>query len=365
MKRLKKFTSRFSLQILCTGILLLMLTPAAMSENRFMIEDTNIPLNSTGNIVRLLMDSDQSAHGISIYLEFNPSVLQLRSVSLGEDAALAAPDWFDGTIDNVNGNVRYGMLFGLSLETIANRILPGTGIEVLLLEFDSVASSTGSSTVDLLDIIDGPPPDKTNVITDANGFSINPTLVDGAISFIDLSPVIESFSGNTGTEGTQFQIVGQNFDQTGLRVEICGTDVVPTLLGDQVTLEVTAPACTPGPATVEVFNSFGSDSDPAGFTYEPEPQPMFRRGRVNGDAQFNISDCIFILIYKFDGGSEPECLDAADVDNDGMILINDASYIINYLFREGDDPGEPFQNCGVDTIDVDALTCETVPPECQ
>jgi len=40
----------------------------------------------------------------------------------------------------------------------------------------------------------------------------------------------------------------------------------------------------------------------------------------------DLSDAVFVLAYLFRGGQEPRCLEAADIDDDGEVVITDAVY---------------------------------------
>ncbi len=74
----------------------------------------------------------------------------------------------------------------------------------------------------------------------------------------------------------------------------------------------------------------------------------FLRGDANSDNRINISDPSFILNYKWKGGREPLCFDAADANDDEMIDSSDAIYLFVYLFLTGAPPPNPFGECGFD-----------------
>ncbi len=91
--------------------------------------------------------------------------------------------------------------------------------------------------------------------------------------------------------------------------------------------------------------------------------PQFRRGDVNGDMGFDISDPVFALAALFTiGATPPGCFDAADSNDDGGFDISDAVYSLGALFIPGAtpplDPG-PI-NCGPDPT-PDALDCASTP----
>lgn len=62
-------------------------------------------------------------------------------------------------------------------------------------------------------------------------------------------------------------------------------------------------------------------------------------GDANNDAQYNISDAVYLIGFIFKGGSPPtpaECY--GDANGDGRVNIGDAVYAINYIFRGGPPP---------------------------
>lgn len=74
----------------------------------------------------------------------------------------------------------------------------------------------------------------------------------------------------------------------------------------------------------------------------PAIQPSgFLRGDANDDGEVDIADAVYILLWEFVGGTEPDCLDAADVDHSGDHDLSDAVYILNYLFLGREAPPAP------------------------
>jgi hypothetical protein len=86
----------------------------------------------------------------------------------------------------------------------------------------------------------------------------------------------------------------------------------------------------------------------------------FVRGDCNGDTAIDFVDIYYILEYVEHGQPIPSCLDAADVDDDGEIDTQDASYLSNYLTDDGPVPPFPFPECGSDPTS-DELGCESYP----
>lgn len=68
--------------------------------------------------------------------------------------------------------------------------------------------------------------------------------------------------------------------------------------------------------------------------------PIYNCGDVNDDGLVNVGDAVYLIAYIFNGGPPPqptECI--GDANNDGMVNVADVVYIINYVFKQGDPPG--------------------------
>jgi len=87
---------------------------------------------------------------------------------------------------------------------------------------------------------------------------------------------------------------------------------------------------------------------------------------LDGDGRAEPPDAIRILRHLFQGGPIITCEDAADAadaddaddaDDDGVVAINDAIYILTYLFLGGSEIPGPTGECGVDWT-RDAIECE-------
>ncbi|HER00345.1 MAG TPA: hypothetical protein ENO22_13475 [candidate division Zixibacteria bacterium] len=61
-------------------------------------------------------------------------------------------------------------------------------------------------------------------------------------------------------------------------------------------------------------------------------------GDANNDALVNVSDAVWIINYVFVGGSAPVPWNAGEVNCDGNVNVSDAVWIINYVFVEGAAP---------------------------
>jgi len=71
-----------------------------------------------------------------------------------------------------------------------------------------------------------------------------------------------------------------------------------------------------------------------------------------------ITDSIALLQHLFLGGAAPGCLAAADLNDDGLLGIDDAIAGLGYLFLGDSPPALPFPDCGLDPTPGD-LDCGT------
>ena len=94
--------------------------------------------------------------------------------------------------------------------------------------------------------------------------------------------------------------------------------------------------------------------------------PAFR-GNANDDLKIDIADSIWIINFLFKDGAASPCMDAADANDNGMVELSDAQFMIVYLFPNADlgmdsmPPSTPFPECGTDPSDEegegDGLDC--------
>jgi hypothetical protein len=87
----------------------------------------------------------------------------------------------------------------------------------------------------------------------------------------------------------------------------------------------------------------------------------FIRGDGNNDGVVGMADAIYILNWAYQGGPAPPCNeDAADVDDDGELQgTTDATYLLNHLFQGGPAPPSPYPDSGYDTTADDIDPCSS------
>jgi len=77
----------------------------------------------------------------------------------------------------------------------------------------------------------------------------------------------------------------------------------------------------------------------------------FIRGDVNGDGVVTIADGVRILMWFRDGLEPPPCLDAADVNDNGIVGSGDVAYLLQTLYSSAGPIPPPFPAPGEDPTD--------------
>lgn len=95
-------------------------------------------------------------------------------------------------------------------------------------------------------------------------------------------------------------------------------------------------------------NDGGEALSPVWHFQTSEGGATFRRGDVNDDGSFDLSDAIAALNWLFLGAATPNCIDSVDFDDNGKTEISDPIAALNYLFSGGPGPRPPGLDCGID-----------------
>ncbi len=104
--------------------------------------------------------------------------------------------------------------------------------------------------------------------------------------------------------------------------------------------------------------SASSEAGGGGAALQAPAPTSFLRGDVNQDGQVSVQDAKVLLNLIFNAGYEPLCLESADVNNDGMVLANDAIQIISFAVRGMAPPAKPFPACNKDDERSTQLGCD-------
>jgi len=83
-----------------------------------------------------------------------------------------------------------------------------------------------------------------------------------------------------------------------------------------------------------------NDSDTAWIQIEvveaPPPEPVC--GDADGSLGVDIDDAVYLISYIFAAGPAPDPLSTGDADCSGGIDIDDVVYLITYIFAGGNPP---------------------------
>ncbi len=71
-------------------------------------------------------------------------------------------------------------------------------------------------------------------------------------------------------------------------------------------------------------------------TDPPEPPPLC--GDANNDKVVNISDAVYLIAYIFAHGPAPQSDELGDANCSGNVNISDAVYLIAFIFSHGPEP---------------------------
>ncbi len=64
-------------------------------------------------------------------------------------------------------------------------------------------------------------------------------------------------------------------------------------------------------------------------------------GDADGSGEIDIDDAVYLIAYIFSGGPEPVPYEAGDADCSGSVDIDDVVYMIAFIFSGGPEPGDP------------------------
>jgi len=88
---------------------------------------------------------------------------------------------------------------------------------------------------------------------------------------------------------------------------------------------------------------------------------LLKRGDVDADGKRALDDAVFLLRYLFVGGKTPPCLDAADAGDDGKLNVTDAITLLLSIYGIRPPLPFPYGECGSDPTE-DGLDCLSFPP---
>jgi len=121
----------------------------------------------------------------------------------------------------------------------------------------------------------------------------------------------------------------------------------------------------PPVSNVAVYDTAGSTSFVVGtnatITLVPLPE-IFVRGDCTANGAYDLGDPIRLLGVLFSGAAPPDCDDACDGNDDGVLNIADVVAILSHQFAGGTPPPAPYPSCNTDVTNTDALDCDLFAP---
>ena len=350
--------------LLATTGLLLLATTGAVAQRATLVQEGP-------DTLRVDVSHDNPIVGVELALAFDPDALTVRRV-----------DSLVTSYEALHVNVPAAQTAASCTPTIG-----GVGI-ALVTEIPAAGGvapvEIPSSVTRVLRItFDGP---GCHGITPAAEGCLYPSSPPGGRGYF--RNIVTDTSGNS---------VSLTFDSVTLDSEAPSWDVPPpasasvVASGDTVTYSLPSASATDGcssGAIVSVVDADGSTFSPGdavtlncgathSFTYvaadafgnlSPLPHAVevgctgLLRGDINGDGFHDVSDTVSLLLSLFGGLDGPECMDSADADDDGLVQVNDAIYLLNWRYSTtGSPPPPPFVSCGPDPT-ADSLDCVSSPP---
>jgi hypothetical protein len=77
---------------------------------------------------------------------------------------------------------------------------------------------------------------------------------------------------------------------------------------------------------------------------------------VNGDGIIDLTDGSQLQLWVTGAGVMPSCLDAADVNDDGIVNLSDPIELFDFLYQGSNPPPAPYPDAGPDPT-ADGLDC--------
>lgn len=112
------------------------------------------------------------------------------------------------------------------------------------------------------------------------------------------------------------------------------TDVIDAFGGKSASDNYRIPVNSGGQSSPVGLSTSTSWGAKAGYVHTTQVD----RGDVNGDGIINVGDVVFLVNYLYRSGEEPVPLEAGDITCDGIVNVGDVVYLVNYLYKGGDPP---------------------------
>jgi hypothetical protein len=111
-------------------------------------------------------------------------------------------------------------------------------------------------------------------------------------------------------------------------------DVLDGLGGVSKSTEYEIPFCSEGQAFFMGTMESSNYQAKSGYVWAIN----IKRGDVNQDGMISIGDVVYLINYLFRGGDQPIPRETGDINCDEGVDVGDVVYLINYLFGQGPPP---------------------------
>jgi hypothetical protein len=117
--------------------------------------------------------------------------------------------------------------------------------------------------------------------------------------------------------------------------------IFPTLLDGSYSTDDLSPgiyslnATYPGIKASEWANADLNQVQSPVLNFALSSSTIYPYGDANSDRSVSVSDVVFMINYLFKEGNQPQILNLADTNRDCRISVSDIIYLLNYLFKGG------------------------------
>lgn len=91
-------------------------------------------------------------------------------------------------------------------------------------------------------------------------------------------------------------------------------------------------------AATDAGNPAKADTLSVSITVTDAPPPLYVCGDPDNNEIVTISDAVYLINYIFVSGTPPQPMQSGDVDCNAIVTISDAVFLINYIFAGGSQP---------------------------
>ena len=291
----------------------------------------------------------------------SPPVATVLAILTASGVESAEPTTDDGSLGGSNGT----QVYGFTAPDVTATFEPATGI----------GSFNAGLTIAELSLLE----------TETHGFSMGLAHDANLLSVTTATPAGPLLTLNGGS-GPDF--FGVNILTGGFTLGVVYSFAMPDTIvfsGTPETVVVASYGTVPGAflgssgevTTLDWMDGLGAPPvdnlvviSVAGDTVGPNlvngvvtlvPGGGFVRGDCNADGTYQIGDPVALLGLLFLMQGPAPCDEACDANDDGVLGLPDAIYLLSNLFINGPDPFPPFSDCGADPT-ADSLTCGSFPP---